>query len=59
LKDIPEEALRDLEIKLVERVDELLPQILIPAGDDHEQMPIPEREPVATANEVRVEGGQA
>jgi len=59
LKDIPEEALRDLEIRLVERIDELLPQILIPAGNGHEQMPIPEREPVATGNEVRVESGQA
>jgi ATP-dependent Lon protease len=59
LKDIPEEALRDLEIKLVERIDELLPLTLTPAGDGDEQMPIPEREPVATGSEVRVESGQA
>jgi ATP-dependent Lon protease len=58
LKDIPEEALRDLEIRLVERIDDLLPQTLTPAGDGHDQMPIPERE-VAAGNEVRVESGQA
>jgi ATP-dependent Lon protease len=59
LKDIPEEALRDLEIRLVERIDELLPQTLSPAGDGHEEMPIPEREQVSAGNEVRVESGQA
>src|SRR5215475_10900363 len=59
LKDIPEEALRDLEIRLVERIDEALPQTLTPAGDGQEEMPIPERESVATGNEVRVESGQA
>jgi ATP-dependent Lon protease len=58
LKDIPEEVLRDLEIRLVERIDDLLPQTLTPAGDGHDQMPIPERE-VAAGNEVRVESGQA
>jgi ATP-dependent Lon protease len=59
LKDIPEEALRDLEIRLVERVDELLPQTLTPAEDGQEEMPIPERESVSAGNEVRVESGQA
>jgi ATP-dependent Lon protease len=59
LKDIPEEALRDLEIRLVERIDELLPQTLTPAGDGQEEMPIPERESVSAGNEVRVESGQA
>src|SRR5262245_19651489 len=59
LKDIPEEALRDLEVRLVERVDELLPQTLTPAGDGQEEMPIPERESVTAGNEVRVESGQA
>ena len=59
LKDIPEEALQDLEIRLVERIDELLPQTLTPAGDGQEEMPIPERESVTAGNEVRVESGQA
>lgn len=57
LKDIPDEALRDLEIRLVERIDELLPQTLTPAGDGQEEMPIPERESVGAGNEVRVESG--
>jgi len=59
LKDIPEEALRDLEVRLVERIDELLPQTLTPGGDGQEEMPIPERDGVTAGNEVRVESGQA
>jgi ATP-dependent Lon protease len=56
LKDIPEEALRDLEVVLVERIDELLPQTLTPSGGPQVEMPLPEAKPSTTGNEVRVEG---
>jgi ATP-dependent Lon protease len=59
LKDIPEEALRDLEIILVERIDELLPQTLMPAGETAEEKPAPDSETVATGSEVGFEGGEA
>ena len=56
LKDIPEEALRDLEVVLVERIDELLPQTLTPSGGPQAGMPLPEGKPSTTGTEVRVEG---
>lgn len=56
LKDIPEEALRDLEVVLVERIDELLPQALTPSGGPQAEMPLPEGKPSTTGTEVRVEG---
>ena len=59
LKDIPEEALRDLEVVLVERIDELLPQTLTPSEEARPEMPVPERQPSTTGTEVRVEGGEA
>jgi ATP-dependent Lon protease len=59
LKDIPEEALRDLEVVLVERIEELLPQTLTPVDEPGSQRPLPEPEPVTTGTEVRVEGGEA
>jgi ATP-dependent Lon protease len=57
LKDIPEEALRDLEIVFVDRVDELLPQTLVssdqpgPSGDVHKAVP--------TGSDLVVDGGEA
>jgi ATP-dependent Lon protease len=57
LKDIPEEALRDLEIVFVDRVNELLPQTLVssdqpgPSGDVHNAVP--------TGSDLVVDGGEA
>jgi len=59
LKDIPEEALRDLEVFFVERIDELLPHTLTPPDESQPEMPVPESKPVTTGAEVRVEGGEA
>src|SRR5882724_734740 len=59
LKDVPEEALRDLEVVLVDRIDELLPHTLMPADEVQAKMPIPEGKSVTTGTEVRVEGGEA
>jgi ATP-dependent Lon protease len=59
LKDIPEEALRDLTVVLVERIEELLPQTLIPSEEAQPEMPIPESQPSTSGTEVRVEGGEA
>jgi ATP-dependent Lon protease len=56
LKDIPEEALRDLEVILVERIDELLPQTLTPSEGPQTEMPLPEGKPSTAGTEVRVEG---
>ncbi len=49
LKDVPEEALRDLEIHFVERIDELLPLTLQPTGEGATEKP--EAEAVATTSE--------
>ena len=57
LKDIPEEALRDLEIIFVERVDELFPQALKPSGETAEA-PARDTEAVTTGTEVGFEGGE-
>jgi ATP-dependent Lon protease len=57
LKDIPEEALRDLEIIFVERVDELIPQALKPSGETAEA-PARDTEAVTTGTEVGFEGGE-
>jgi ATP-dependent Lon protease len=59
LKDVPEEALRDLEVVFVDRIDELLPHTLMPADEVQAKMPIPEGKSVTTGTEVRVEGGEA
>jgi ATP-dependent Lon protease len=59
LKDIPEEALRDLEVILVERVEELLPHSLTPADDSGSEQPVPEAPTVTARDEVRAEGGEA
>jgi ATP-dependent Lon protease len=58
LKDVPEEALRDLEIVFVESVAELLPQTLTPTQEtaSEPQQPIPATEPVGAPTEVGVEG---
>jgi ATP-dependent Lon protease len=60
LKDIPEEALRDLEVILVERVEELLPLTLTSPGGAESDRPVPGTKPVASLDEVRAaEGGEA
>jgi len=59
LKDVPQEALRDLEIVFVERVDELLKQTLVPVEDNQPPKPALEAEPVPTPQEVGFEGGEA
>src|SRR5262245_65060947 len=59
LKDIPEEALRDLKVILVERIDELLPQTLMPGQEEPTGRPLPEGEPVASGTELHAEGGKA
>jgi ATP-dependent Lon protease len=56
LKDIPEEALRDLEVVLVDRIEDLLPQTLTPSEGPTPEMPLPEGKPSTTGAEVRVEG---
>jgi ATP-dependent Lon protease len=58
LKDIPEEASRDLEVVFVERISELLPQTLAPGAVQTPREPSPETEPVA-ASEVEFESGEA
>jgi len=56
LKDIPEEALRDLEVVLVERIEELLPQTLKPSDDLTRTTPIPSHETIPAGAEVRAQG---
>ena len=56
LKDIPEEALRDLEVVLVERIEELLPQTLKPSDDLAHTTPIPSHETITAGTEVRAQG---
>jgi hypothetical protein len=51
LKDIPEEAMRDLEVQFVERIDELLPLSLQPSSDATVDKTAPETEAVATSGE--------
>jgi ATP-dependent Lon protease len=58
LKDVPEEALRDLEFILVERVEELLPETLTPAEESGSDRPVPGAKTVTTGTEVRAEGGE-
>ncbi len=59
LKDVPEEALRDLEIVFVERIDDLLPQTLTPAGEPVPEHPLPEAEPATAGTEMRAQKGDA
>ncbi|HEX8092035.1 MAG TPA: endopeptidase La [Blastocatellia bacterium] len=59
IKDIPDEALRDLEIVFVERVDELLPLTLLPANEVTANKPSDEAEHVPAGSEVGFEGGEA
>ena len=56
LKDIPEEALRDLEVIFVERIEEVLPRTLMPANDSlpTDALP-PGPEQATTGAEVRAE----
>lgn len=56
LKDIPEEALRDLEVIFVERIEELLPHVLTPAGNSLPTNTVPPGAEQATSGaEVRAE----
>ena len=59
LKDVPEEALRDLEIVFVERVDEVLKQTLVPAENQQSPKPALEADTVPAPQEVGYEGGEA
>jgi ATP-dependent Lon protease len=59
LKDIPEEALRDLEVVFVERIDQLLQYTLAPAGEEAADKPAAETEHVTTGSEVGFESGEA
>ncbi|MFY9574843.1 MAG: S16 family serine protease, partial [Blastocatellia bacterium] len=59
IKDVPQEALRDLEVILVDRVDELLPQTLTPGDAPENQRPVPPTDRVTTGSEVRAEGGES
>jgi len=56
LKDIPEEALRDLEVILVERIDEMLPQTLSSPNIPKAPGPVPGTERVTTGVEVHAQG---
>jgi ATP-dependent Lon protease len=59
LKDVPEEALRDLEVVFVERVDELLKETLGPAGQSCGPQSAPEAESVPATQEVGFQGPEA
>jgi ATP-dependent Lon protease len=59
LKEVPEEALRDLEIVFVERVDEVLKQTLVPPADVQSPKPALEADTVPAPQEVGYEGGEA
>jgi ATP-dependent Lon protease len=56
LKDIPEEALRDLEVILVERISEMLPQTLSSPKTPKAPGPVPAKDRVRTGVEVRAQG---
>ncbi|MEN3335496.1 MAG: ATP-dependent Lon protease, partial [Blastocatellia bacterium] len=58
LKDVPEEALRDLEVIFVERVDEALPQTLTPPTEGTPQPPSA-TETVGAGTEASFESGEA
>jgi len=59
LKDIPEEALRDLEVVFVERIEEVLPQTLTPASDSLPTTGLPPgAEASTTGAEVRAESSK-
>ena len=58
MKDVPEEARRDLQVVFVERVDELLRETLEPDGSRGAK-PGPEAEPVPAPQEVGFKGGEA
>jgi ATP-dependent Lon protease len=59
LKDVPEEALRDLEVVFVERVDQLLPLTLVPANEPAAEKPVLEEEAVPATTEASFESGEA
>ena len=57
LKDVPEEALRDIEVLFVERIDDLLSKTLVPQGEVQAGDQGSESEPVPAAQEVGIDGG--
>jgi ATP-dependent Lon protease len=59
LKEVPEEALRDLEVVLVERIDELLDQSLVPAADGGARKEETTHDPLPATGDAGYEGGQA
>ena len=59
VKDVPEEARRDLEIVFVERIDEALRQTLMPPVEGASQPPQSESEPVGAGTEASFESGEA
>jgi ATP-dependent Lon protease len=59
LKDIPEEVLRDLEVIFVERIEELMPHTLTPAGSSLPTTTVPPgAEQATTSAEVRAESSK-
>jgi ATP-dependent Lon protease len=59
LQDVPEEALRDLEVAFVERIDEILPLTLVPSGQVPPVEQAREHEAVTTSSEASFESGEA
>jgi ATP-dependent Lon protease len=59
LKDIPEEALRDLEVELVERIDDALNRTLTTTPEMPPDTRLPEPEATNVGTELRAESGQA
>ncbi|HKP12440.1 MAG TPA: S16 family serine protease, partial [Blastocatellia bacterium] len=58
LKDVPEEARRDLEVIFVERIEEALQHTLTPPTEATPQTP-PQPEPVGAGTEASFESGEA
>lgn len=59
LKDVPEEAQRDLEFVFVERIDDLLAKALAPVGEAAREKEEAEVQPVPATRDLGYEGGEA
>jgi len=59
LKDVPEEALADLEVVFVERIDEVLPLTLAPSVQAPPLEQAHEQEAVTAGSEASFESGEA
>ena len=57
LKDVPDEALRDIEVLFVDRIDDLLSKTLEPEGKVQAGDLSSKSEPVPAAQEVGIDGG--